>query len=228
MQLQNSVCGLVVERPSRARLSEKPGLDSCCGGRRSLQEACTVEGLGPKAVLERIGEHDALSTSEQPDLEGLSLAEICEAIESTHHAYPESELPRLSTRAEVAEIHGNSAARWRELLDTFQRLRSEPESHLMTEERILFPSIRRLAAAETAPPLPLGSLENPTAAMEREHDAAGAALADLRRPTDGFKPPSDACPTTLALLGSLPALEQDTPLRIHWENNTLHPKALRA
>jgi len=227
MQLQKSVCEFVVERPSRARLFEELGLDYCCGGKRSLQEACADKGLDPKAVLDRIAEHDALSTAEQPDLEGLGLAEICDAIESIHHAYLKSELPRLSNlAAKVAEAHGEAAPRWREVRDTFERLRSELESHLMKEERILFPAIRRLAASETAPSFPFGSLANPIAAMEREHDAAGAALADLRRLTDGFQPPSDACPTTLALLESLLALEQDTHLHIHRENNILHPKAL--
>ena len=44
------VADLVVERPGRARVFERFGTDYCCGGKVSLEHACTTKGLEPAAV----------------------------------------------------------------------------------------------------------------------------------------------------------------------------------
>jgi hypothetical protein len=41
---------LVTANPSRARILERHGLDYCCGGRRTLKEACAAAGLDEQAV----------------------------------------------------------------------------------------------------------------------------------------------------------------------------------
>ena len=42
---EETVGHLVVERPSRARVFEQLGLDYCCGGNKSLSQACREKGL---------------------------------------------------------------------------------------------------------------------------------------------------------------------------------------
>ncbi len=52
---------LVVRRPARATLFDRLGLDYCCGGARTLAEACEQRGLDPHTVcvvVEASG-HDA-------------------------------------------------------------------------------------------------------------------------------------------------------------------------
>ncbi len=221
------VSDFVVERPSRARGVKQFVLDYCCGGRQPLAQACRELGLDPEAVFARLLEHDAASDPEPPDLDGMNLAEVCDEIEKVHHSYLKRELPRISDlAARVVEAHAEADPRWRDVQAVFERLRSELESHLWTEEQILFPAIRTLAAAEAAPQFPFGALSNPISVMEAEHDSAGAALAELRGLTGGYQPPPDACPTTLALLDALQTLEADTHRHIHRENNILHRRAL--
>jgi regulator of cell morphogenesis and NO signaling len=59
--------------------------------------------------------------------------------------------------------------------------------------------------------------------MLREHDTVGDLLRQLRQLTDGYQPPADACGSYEALFAGLEALEADTHLHIHKENNLLFP-----
>jgi regulator of cell morphogenesis and NO signaling len=73
-----------------------------------------------------------------------------------------------------------------------------------------------------------GTVANPIAQMEHEHDNAGEALAEMRRLTSDYSLPADACPTFAELYQSLQELEADLHEHIHLENNILFPKAVAA
>jgi regulator of cell morphogenesis and NO signaling len=63
--------------------------------------------------------------------------------------------------------------------------------------------------------------------MEREHEAAGDLLARLRGLTDGYTAPADGCTPYQVLYQRLAALESDTHLHVHKENNVLFPMVQR-
>jgi regulator of cell morphogenesis and NO signaling len=71
-----------------------------------------------------------------------------------------------------------------------------------------------------------GTVLNPIRQMETEHEAAGAALAQMRALTGGYAPPADACPTFMALYDALRELEDDLHEHIHLENNILFPRSI--
>ncbi len=79
-------------------------LDYCCGGGRTLTEACDRAGLDVATV---VAELDALGTGPRPDWVPMSPALLVDHLESTHHAYLHAELPRLEALADkVAGVHG--------------------------------------------------------------------------------------------------------------------------
>lgn len=219
---------LVVERASRSRVLEEYGIDYCCGGRRTLREACSELGVEPDAVLEALRRADLESpASEEPDASWSSLAELIDHILDTHHAFLRTELPRLSELVLKTErAHGERHRELAECREIFGSLRAELESHMVKEERILFPAIRGLESA-SAEGRPLGgSVRGPISVMEMEHDSAGDALEQLRRLTDDYTPPEDACNTWRALLDGLRTLELDLHRHIHKENHILFPRAI--
>lgn len=61
--------------------------------------------------------------------------------------------------------------------------------------------------------------------MEQEHEEAGAALAAMRRLTNGYAAPEGACATYRAMLDALAELEADTHRHVHKENSLLFPSA---
>ena len=228
LDLQTPVGELVSDRPARSRLFEQLRIDYCCGGKLPLAEACEKRGLAPEEVLRQLEQADVdVAAGDHVDADAMGLAELADHIVATHHEYLRVELPRLDflTR-KVAAVHGEREPRLNEIRDIFLGLKRELLLHTRKEEQVLFPAVRQIDRAKTAPDFPFGSLANPIAAMESEHDDAGDALVRFEERTGGYTPPEWACNTFRALYDGLRELEQDMHQHVHKENNILFPKAL--
>jgi len=226
-QISDTVGTIVRDRPSLSRLFEQAKVDYCCGGKKTLDEACRQQGIDPQVFLTQL--EAIATTSQEPALNitNLSLRELADHIEQTHHAYLHTELPRLERMVtKVAAVHGDQEPRLRRIKDIFLDLSQELATHLQKEERILFPMIRQLEFSATVPLFHCGTIANPVRQMEFEHDDAGAALSQLRQLTDNYNPPDWACNTYRAMLDGLLHFEEDMHQHIHKENNVLFPRAI--
>jgi regulator of cell morphogenesis and NO signaling len=219
VDLDRSLAELVLEQPSAARVLERLGLDYCCGGRRSLREACADRGIDPNTVvvfLER--ELDPVGL-EARDWLSAPLADLCAHIVEEHHGRLRSELPRLSELAErAASAHGEVRPQLRELRDEFEQLRAELEEHISGEERDLFPGLLAGGALDQA------QLEQ----LLCEHDGTGERLRRLRELGGDYATEEALCTTHRTLLQGLHGLELDLHQHVHEENNILFPRALAA
>ena len=227
--LDTSVGEWVVHCPQTSRAFEEMQVDYCCGGDKSLQQACLDKQLDPQQVLSQL---EAIITS--PDIvqaenwSSASLSQLCDHIEASHHAYLRKELPRLTELiAKVIAAHANRHPELQDVQRVFAELRQELEPHMMKEERVLFPAIRHVEKSSKPNHFPFGSLANPVACLEHEHDAAGAALSKLRQLTAGYHAPDDACRTYRVMTDALAHLEADMHQHVHKENNILFPRAVR-
>jgi regulator of cell morphogenesis and NO signaling len=228
IDLQANVGELVRQVPNRARVFESHKIDYCCGGKVSLARACEKRGIEAGEVLKQLAANDT-AARDQPivDADAMTLTELADHIEQTHHAYLREELPRLEFMTEkVSRVHGDKEPRLLQVREAFVALKAELEPHMMKEERVLFPIIRQLEASTTTPEFHCGSVANPIRQMEHEHDQAGDALAIIREATDDFVPPEWACNTYRAMIDTLEKLEADMHQHIHKENNVLFPKAI--
>ncbi|MCL4694875.1 MAG: iron-sulfur cluster repair di-iron protein [Candidatus Hydrogenedentes bacterium] len=227
ISLEKTIGQLVTERPSRSRVFEKLGIDYCCGGKKTIAEVCEKKMLDPGMLLEALDAEAATDADSAFDYGSMSLSELADHIEATHHSYLRAELPRLSRMAQrVAKVHGDNDQRLQGVSDTFDAFAAELESHMAKEENVLFPGIRQIDGATKMPNLPFGSVANPIHCMEQEHDGAGSALERMRELTDGFTPPDWACNTYRALLDGLHDLELNMHQHVHKENNVLFPRAI--
>jgi regulator of cell morphogenesis and NO signaling len=228
---KSTVGQLVAEKPSRARVFERLGIDYCCGGKKPLETACQDLGLDPQTVVVTLLATEAIpgEKSEQ-DWNTAPLSALVDNIISEHHDYLREELPRLSFLTEkVANAHGERYPEMLEVHRVFGEFREHLESHMMKEEMILFPMVRQIEAGDTsASRSHCGSIRNPIFVMEREHDDAGTALSTFRSLTNGYTPPESACNTFRALLDALATLEGDMHRHVHKENNVLFPRAIAA
>lgn len=222
---------LAASSTAAVRILEQHGLDYCCGGARSLEDAAGEKGLDAAALLSEI-EQPQTGAAEGRDWRTAPLDELADHIVNTHHEYLKLNLPAISRRlAKVAEVHGpKDAARLGAMQEIFGAMRAELEDHMHKEEVILFPFIERYGRAASQglplPPVPFGAIAHPIRVMEREHESAGGALARLRELTAGYTLPEYACDTVRALWRGLEELEQDLHLHIHLENNILFPRAI--
>jgi regulator of cell morphogenesis and NO signaling len=227
-QVQDTVGEVVARRPSLSRVFEEAGIDYCCGGKKTLQHVCGEKGFDPESFLATLEQSASEATTETfVDAAAMSLTELADHIEQTHHAYLRREFRRLDGLTEkVASVHGQHDSRLHRVRETCLALADELCSHMMKEEQILFPLIRRLEATGTPLASHCGSIANPIRQMESEHRDAGAALQSLRELTDDYTPPDWACNTYRALLDALAWFEHDMHQHIHKEDNVLFPRAI--
>jgi len=223
-----TVGDLVVEQPSRSRVFEKHGIDYCCGGGISLEQACRKDDIDLGTVVRELESATSETGDDKVDLTAITLEQLISLIISTHHEYLRRELPRLAGLTQkVANAHGDSPTgpQLAELVGVFRGLADELLAHMMKEERMLFPAIIRLET-DGSTGMPFGSIANPIRVMEAEHDAAGNALERIRELTDTYSLPEWGCNTYRAMLDGLRELELDLHQHIHKENNILFPKAI--
>ncbi len=217
---------LVNAHPQLAREFELRGFDYCCGGGRSLADACAAQGLDASATSVELA--DAVTDEPAADWSSMGATELVEHLEATHHRYLWDELPRLSALiVKIVSVHGDRHPELRQVETCFEDIRHDLEPHLLKEERMLFPMIRELDLATAPASFHCGTLRNPISVMLREHDAVGDLLARLRRLTGGYQPPEDGCASYAACYAGLADLEADTHLHIHKENNVLFPLVVR-
>ena len=215
VDLDRSLAELVLERPSAAQVLARLGLDYCCGGRRSLAEACGERGLDPATVAVFLEQEPEPVAVESRDWLSAPVAELCAHIVEEHHGRLRWDLPRLSELAERAvAVHGDQLPALHELRAEFEQLRAELEAHIAEEERELFPL---LAAG--------GSLDQTQLEqLLQEHDTAGLPLRRLRELGGGYATEGALCNTHRGLLQGLHGLELDLHQHVHEENNILFPR----
>ena len=223
---------MALEVPSATRVFEKLGIDYCCGGHKTLQEACTSANLSADEVLRSLASAEsATANREDPDWNAQPLADLVAHIIAKHHKYTREEIARLGPLFDkVCSVHGKNHSELVRMREIFSGLEQELSSHMMKEEMILFPYIVRMeeARAGKAPvvPPPFGTVQNPVAMMIHEHDSAGQALKTMRQASAGYVAPEDACARYRTLYTALEDFEADLHQHIHLENNILFPRAV--
>jgi regulator of cell morphogenesis and NO signaling len=202
--------------PGATRVFHGYGLDFCCGGQRSVGEACAARSLRVDVVLREVEEAGASSLSTRWDER--PLGELVDFIESYYHARLRQQLPELLRLAmRVEERHADKPACPRGLSDHLRVSQFAVFDHLMKEELVLFPLLRSGRGALAAAPIRM---------MELEHDDHRETLARTRALTANLKLPPEACTTWRALYVGLLQLEQELMEHIHLENNILFRRAL--
>jgi len=221
---------LAASHPSAVPALERYRLDYCCHGRRTLEQACHERGIDPAVVLTEIDRSDARSTtSAEHRWDQASMSELADHIEQTHHAHAREMLAAIGSMAQrVADKHGRQHRRLIELLEVVRTLTDGMHDHMIREERVLFPWLRRLERQTEIQVGPPWSVSRPISCMEHDHEEVGAMLERIRALTDDFCPPDQACRSWRGLYELLRVLELDTHAHIHKENSILFPAGIRA
>lgn len=205
--------------PSSTRVFLRHRLDFCCGGRRTLAEACASAGLDAAAIEAEL-EVEASRGDQPVHWERRTPTELADHIEAHYHAALRRDLPPLIEAArKVERVHADKPDVPAGLAAVLTEFFAEMQSHMTKEEQILFPLIRRGARGE--------AVFMPVRMMESEHDAHREHLLAIRRLTGDLRLPPAACATWTALYRGLLTLEEELMQHIHLENNILFARATR-
>ena len=236
IDVQQTVREVALNIPAATRVLEKLGIDYCCGGAKSLAEACGEANIPIQQVLASL-ESAAQSAQVREDAPRAAdwtkapLTELIAHIINTHHKYTREEIARLGPLFDkVCNVHGPKHPELADLRHNFRALAQELTVHMMKEERVLFPFIERMEeatiAGEPILPAPFGSVNHPVTMMVHEHDSAGNILRSLRALSGDYTPPPQACTSYRTLYSALAEFERDLHQHIHLENNVLFPRAI--
>lgn len=230
--VERTVRDLAVEVPGATRVFEKLGIDYCCGGGKSLEDACFGAGVSLDEVMAALDAGKERYEGQGDEAwQSRSLTELMNHIVQKHHVYTKSELERLNhLTAKVASVHGQNHPELAKVRDLFLAIERDLMPHMLKEEQVLFPYIEQLEDAirngrPGSTPF-FGTVRNPVKMMIQEHDTAGDLLRELRSASGNYVVPADGCTSYRALYKAFEEFEQDLHQHIHLENNILFPKAV--
>src|SRR5215207_5381120 len=95
--VHQTVRDLALSVPGATRAFERAGIDYCCGGGRTLEDACASAGVDAGELLATLRglEESGQASSGDRDFVAMSLEALVDHIVRTHHVFTFQELARL-------------------------------------------------------------------------------------------------------------------------------------
>ncbi len=209
-----------------ASMFKEAGIDFCCGGNKSLTEACKEKGADESHLIQQLETLSQTPISGAMNFKEWDLSFLSDYIINTHHKFVLKNLPELVFYTQkIANVHGDHHPELIEVDSLFTKINEELLQHLKNEEEVLFPAIKE--AEKNASPSVKSTIVSEITRMQGEHEFAGGAMDKINVLTHNYLIPEDACNTYRVALKLLEQFEDDLHIHVHLENNILYPKALK-
>ncbi len=224
--IQTPIGDIVANDFRAAALFKEAGIDFCCGGNKSLTEACMEKGTDPSLLIQKLETLAQTPVTAAMNFKEWDLGFLSDYIVNTHHKFVLKHLPELVFYIQkIADVHGAHHPELIEVADLVTKINAELLQHMKNEEEVLFPAIK---AAATNPSAEIkATIISEITRMQGEHDFAGGAMDKINVLTQNYLVPEDACNTYQVSLKLLEQFEDDLHVHVHLENNILYPKALK-
>ncbi|WKZ70089.1 MAG: iron-sulfur cluster repair di-iron protein [Melioribacteraceae bacterium] len=229
--LKKTVGEIVTEDYRTAEIFKSHKIDFCCNGGKIFNEVLSVKNLDADKIISELNSVKQNNNNGSVDFDSWELDLLADYIEKKHHRYVEVKTPELKQYlAKLCKVHGENHPELFEINEHFNKSAGELAMHMKKEELILFPYVRKMAAAKQNNEkidLPqFGTVENPIQAMMHEHDNEGERFRQIAEISNNYTPPADGCNTYRVTFALLKEFQDDLHLHIHLENNILFPKAI--
>lgn len=225
---QRSVGSIVNESFATARIFKYFGIDFCCGGHLTLDEACINANADIDKVIDAIKGRSE-QTAEAIPFDSWPTDLLIDYVLKIHHRNIRAKGPELlELIRKVATHHADRHPELLQLTEFFERSLEDLESHLQKEEQVLFPYCYDLFEAnmqgEAYQKMHCGTVANPIRVMLREHHDEGTRYKFIRSLMHNFVAPEDACASYRLMLTDLEEFMDALFEHIHIENNILFPR----
>jgi regulator of cell morphogenesis and NO signaling len=208
-ELKNkTIAEIVSDDISTASVFKKYQLDFCCGGGKTVENACKIANINVDDVV-----NDLLNNKSKNDAPNLNFKDwsaefLADYIVYVHHTYVKQNLSIITEFAEkVANVHGQHEPRTIEIAKLFSNISSELTSHMAKEEGILFPAIKAKEADYNF------QLDEKTLSLiEDEHEEVGTIIKRIQELSDNFTTPEWACNTFKAFRKQYFVSESEKPI----------------
>lgn len=228
ISIDNTIGEIVAEDYRTASVFQSHGIDFCCKGFKTINEVCKTKNIKPKELINELEEClENKKNGTSIDFQSWPLDLLIDYIEKKHHRYVEERMPQINQFLnKLVSVHGTNHPELFEIRDQFYKSSQELAVHMKKEELVLFPFVKKMVSNDKVDSPHFGTVENPIQMMLTEHDNEGERYRLIRKLSDNYKPPADACRTYSVTYSLLEEFEDDLHMHIHLENNILFPKAL--
>lgn len=227
----NTTIGEIVAADYRTvKVFETHGIDFCCGGKVALSAICQEKGINPDTLLRDIAAIKTEQIDRSQNYSSWELPFLVDYIINTHHAYlKENDVKIASYAQKIAGVHGAHHPEVVEIATIFQKIATDMAAHLLEEEEVFFPAVKRADSERKNGNSPSKEdsnvIKESLAKLGREHEEIGDAIHAIRHLSKDFALPKDTCNTFMITYQMLKEFEDDLHKHVHLENNILFPKA---
>lgn len=220
-ELKNkTIAEIVSDDISTASVFKKYHIDFCCGGGKTIENACIKANVNVDDVINDLINNTPKTHTPTLNFKDWSAEFLTDYIVNVHHTYVKENIEIIHEFAtKVATVHGHHATETIEIAELFSKLRDELYAHLDKEETILFPAIKMKALDHN-----YQYDKEVISILEDEHEHAGDIVKKITFLSNNFTTPEWACNTFKALYFKLDEFINDLYQHIHLENNILFSK----
>ena len=229
---ENIIGELVAENYRAASIFKKYGIDFCCQGNRTIDDACQKKNIDSKPLINDLNLVINQKNEETTDYKSWPLDLLADYIEKKHHRYVEDKIIEIKPYLDkICRVHGERHPELLEINEHFLNSTGELTKHMNKEELILFPYVRKIVNAKhenSQIDRPnFDTVQNPIELMMNEHEVEGERFRLISELSKNYNAPEDACNTYKVAFALLKEFEEDLHLHIHLENNILFPNAIK-
>ena len=228
MDIQQCTLGEIVAKDARAAgILEQYGIDFCCNGHRTLQQACPD--TEKAAAVARALSGLALGSAGPAEIDYRSwpIDLLADLIEKKYHRDTTRQIDVIQAHLDkICSVHGDAHPELWKVKSLFEESAADLTMHMKKEEVMLFPFIRKMVQNGKPPAAPFGTVDNPIRVLTHEHQAEGDRFRQIAELTDDYIAPADGCQTYRLTFHELKEFETMLHFHIHLENNLLFPRAL--
>ena len=206
----------------KAEVLKQLGVDFCCGGKQTLKEAAHSVGLDEIELRRRLNQSEELPIAGPPlNFKDWDIDFLSDYIKNVHHRYVREKGPIIQELAhKVADVHAQQHPELVKLSQELDAFLDDLYHHLDKEEKQLFP------ATKNEQELTSKQVDQLIQFLISEHEDSGKELQQLRKITQNYTLPANACNSYTSLFSQIESFESDLLQHIHLENNILFPKLL--
>ena len=231
--LKDNIIGeLVAQNYRAASVFKKYGIDFCCQGNRTIDDACIDKNIDTPSIINDLNLAISQQDEKTIDYKSWPLDLLADYIEKTHHRYVVAKTLEIKPYLDkICEVHGGNHSELLEIKEHFLMSTQALSEHMKNEEQIVFPYIREIVKAKNEKSQiekpSFDTVQTPIELMMNEHELEGERFRKISELSNDYNTPVDACNTYRVTFALLKEFEEDLHLHIHLENNILFPAAIK-